>query len=147
MFVFTATICVLTKQPLVFSPINYSLVAFLRFALLIVVLCFLLVFICLPFLNSLKPNIKAEGRNESFFLFGTIIILQLVTMITGYAESSFSRGVRSDLFYYYKGVGNSFIYILTGNLTSMMTASLYAKEQTKRKKMETETKLKLEKVD
>ncbi len=43
------------------------------------------------------------------------------------------------MLYYYKGVTNSLIYILTGNITAIITAFLYAKEQIRLKK-EAETK-------
>lgn len=145
MFISTALICILTKQPLIFFPVNYGIGAFLEFALLVGILCFLLVFISLPLLRFLKNLIKANLKDEAFYLIGSITILQIATLLIGYTESAMTRGANADFFYYYKGASNSHIYIFTGNLTSAIVASLYSKVLNKKKQEEKETKLELRK--
>ena len=133
-FILTALLCILSNQPLVFGSNDYSIYRFLPFSILIATLCFLLVYINLPFLRLLKKIIFKQAREEGYYIIFTFIILQCVTLFTGYTESSLSRHIEADMFYYYKGVTNSLIYILAGNLTSIITASLYAKEQVRLKK-------------
>jgi hypothetical protein len=122
------------ELPLIFYPIDYRLAEFLKFFLLIGFFSFLLVYITLPVLNSLKPIKQKLKRYEGFFIIGSFIALQAVTMLTGYIESSLIRGVNADTLYYYKGVSNSLIYIVTGNITSLLAASLYAAAQWKLEK-------------
>jgi hypothetical protein len=111
--------------------------------LLIGVLTFLLVFISLPVLNSLKPIKRKLKKNEDFFVIGSFVVLQVVTILTGYIESALTRGTNADALYYYKGVSNSLIYIITGNITNLIAASLYAAAQWKLEKEEDARKLSL----
>lgn len=133
-FVFTAFLCIVSEQPLLLGHKDYSINAFIPFGLMIAVLCFLLVYINLPVLKFFKNIILKEVREEGYYIIGTFIILQIVTLITGYAESSLNRHEEASMFFYYKGITNSHIYILTGNITAVIAASLYAKEQSKLKK-------------
>lgn len=134
MLVSTAIFCLIMKQPLIFYPVDYRLSEFLKLFFLIGLFSFLLVYITLPVLNSLKSTKRKLKRNEGFFIIGSFIILQAVTILTGYIESSLTMGVSANILYYYKGVSNSLIYIITGNTTSLLAASLYAATQWKLEK-------------
>ena len=65
------------------------------------------------------------NSNKTLLIIETILVLQIVTMIIAYFETSFSK-TGGDFLYYYKGIGNSLVYILTGNLTSVIFASIYS---------------------
>jgi hypothetical protein len=143
MFVFTLLLCIITKQPLTFNHSNYNLETIAGFAVFISVWCFLLVYISLPFVNLLKPQKLQSHQYEAFFMLGIFILLQLVTLLFGYLESSFTRGVTADWFYYYKGVTNSWIYIISGNCTALIAASLYARYQYNKATTEENSKLSL----
>ena len=127
-------LCIITNQPLVFGPANYSPGSFIVFGLLIACLCFSLVFVNLPFLRYIKEGVAPNARDDGFYIILTLLVLQGITLLTGYLESSFTKPDGGDLLYYYKGVTNSHIYIITGNLTTIIVASSYAKEQVRLKK-------------
>lgn len=132
----TGLLCYLTKQPFIFSPVEYTIPAFLQLVFLSGIFCFLFAFITLPVLGFIKGNEGSRRQDEAFFLLGSLVILQLTTIIMGYTESSFTRGIRSDFFYYYRGAGNSWIYIITGNITVGIAASLYARYRYERKQVQ-----------
>lgn len=94
-------------------------------------------------MNLLRPKNLQSRQYEGFFILCIFILLQLVTLLFGYLESSLSRGVPADWFYYYKGVTNSWIYIITGNCTALIAASLYARYQYNKTKAEKNSKLSL----
>jgi hypothetical protein len=125
-FLSTASLCVATNQPLIFQPVSYSLSSFRSFSVLIGLLCFLLVFMNLSLLRFIYQLLKPGIREEAFYVIGTCLILQAATIIIGYAESALTS-FESDAFYYYKGVGNSYIYLITGNLTALIIASIYGR--------------------
>jgi len=133
-FTLTALLCILSGQPLIFLPIDYSLFGFLQFAILIGTLCFCLVFINFPILKAVLNVLKREVNEKWYYLFTTFIVLQIVTLLLGYLESSYSS-YGGTPFFYYKGVGNSRIYILTGNITAITIAAIYAKEQIRLKEL------------
>lgn len=128
MFILTAVLCILAKQPLIFLPIQYTGIEFLKFAVLIGFLCFCLVNINLYIIRSIKRQMSSNSSESPFYILSTLIILQVVTLLTGYMESTLTTNT-ADAFYYYKGVGNSLIYVITGNFTAILIASFYAKEQ------------------
>lgn len=143
MFLLTAFLCIVSKQPLFLSPIKYSFFSFIELAIVICIFCFLLAYITLPLLNIFKPSKPKSGRFELYFLFTTLPILQAVTLFFGYLESSLGTSTGGDLFFYYRGVTNSWIYIISGNITASIAASLYANYQLKKKKETKETNLQL----
>lgn len=143
MFLLTAVLCILFDQPFFLNPVKYNLSSFIELIVAVGILCFLLAFACLPLLNLLKPTRPRFGRYELFFLFSTLLLLQIVTLVLGYFESSFNKTGFADWFYYYKGVTNSWIYIVTGNITTVIAASMYATYQYKKKKTDDASKLSL----
>lgn len=128
-FIFTfsliAILCVLTSTPLILLPVNYSPLAFIKFALLIGAFSFCLAFIVLPTLHFTYQKLKIAIRETLFCLIGTFFILQILFLTAGYFESRFSM-LRGDFLYYYRGVGNSLIYIAIWNLTSLVCSYYYA---------------------
>lgn len=128
----TATLCIASGNPLVYYPINYGIDGFFSFAILILLLSFGLVYINLSVLKWLKTTMKINANSIIYYIVSTIFVLQIVTMLTGYFESFVTRGVQATAFYYYKCLSNSCIYILTGNLTAVIVAYLYGKEENKR---------------
>ncbi len=130
-FTATAALCILTGNPLVYHPIDYGITGFSEFALLILLLSLGLVYINLPVLHWLKKISKLNLNPVVYYITMTLIVLQVVTMVTGFYESLITRGVEADAFYYYKCVTNSCLYILTGNLTAVTIAYLYGKEEQK----------------
>lgn len=127
----TAILCVGSGNPLIYYPIDYGIGGFFRFAILILFLSFGLVYINLSVLKWLKGMIKLKANSSIYYITSTILILQIVTMTTGYLESLTTRGIQADIFYYYKCVSNSCLYILTGNFTAIVVAYLYGKEENK----------------
>lgn len=123
-----ALLCMLGGQPLIFSPVSYTLFSFIKFGVLICFLCFGLVFISLPILTSIKKGPRLNKSNKFFYVTGTLVILQMLTLFLGYMESALTRHVSADALYYYKGVGNSLIYVIMGNVTAIVGSYLYAKE-------------------
>jgi hypothetical protein len=134
-FSLTALLCIIGGYPLIFLPVNYSIMAFIQFGLLIACLSFCLVFINLTFLRFVKKAFKIKLDYTKYYLLSTFIVLQIVTILIGYAESSLTLH-HASWFYYYKGVGNSLLYIVTGNLTAFIVAALFAKEEVKLKEQE-----------
>ena len=126
-FFTVATLCFLTHQPLIFLPVNYSIGAFIEYAILVMILCFCLVFINLPLVKFLSSLFR-KTNNIIFYLITTFFVLQIVSIMVGYFESGLTTKT-ADPFYYYKGVGNSLIYILVGNLTAVVTCIFYVKDQ------------------
>ena len=116
-------LCISTGKPFIFSPVDYRFSAFLQLAVFIAVLCWLLVYIALPVLKSGLDRLHKKPRSEAFFVIGAFGILQVVTVILGYTESSLTGS--ADPFYYYKGVGNTTVYCIAGNLTTLVIASIY----------------------
>ncbi len=143
MFVCTLLLCISTEKPLIFNPPDYSLQEIAVFALFISFWCFLLVYISLPFINSFRPAKLRSHHYEAFYLLSTFIFLQIVTIVLGYLESAFVWSATADLLYYYRGVSNSRIYIITGNITAVIAASLYARHQYHKTKTEENSKLDL----
>lgn len=133
-FILTSFLCMITGQPLIFLPVDYGVTEFVKFGLLVGLLSFLLVFINLPVLGRIHQSFRINVREEGYYIIGTMIILQVVTLTTGYLESGLSLLGGADFFYYYRGAGNSHLYIIAGNFTSAIIASLYAKQQVTRKK-------------
>ena len=133
-FISTALLCMLSGQPLIFLPVSYNAGAFILFGILIGALTTGLVYICLPLLNLLKTLLNIKTPEKIYYTTGTIIILQLLTLVLGYLESDVTAHSFADPFYYYKGIGNSHIYLLTGNITAIITARIYAGAQIMKKK-------------
>ncbi len=128
-FLSTALLCILLGYPLIFSPVSYKITDFFIFGILIGVLCFGLVFMNLSILTYLKKLLKVKTSSKVFYIVGTLLILQVLTLILGYIESDIYSKQNADPFYYYKGVGNSLVYVLTGNMTAIIIATLFATEQ------------------
>ena len=133
-FILTDGLCILLGHPLIFMPINYGVGGFIEFGLLTGFLSFCLVYITLPFIRFIYRILKLKSTEIPFFIIGAFLVLQVVTLLTGYLESKYSIP-QGDPFYYYKGIGNSLIYVLTGNLTAILSALLYAREQMRIKKI------------
>lgn len=127
----TAGLCFANGFPLIYYPINYGIGGIFRFGLLILFLSFGLVYINLSTLKWLKEILKLKLNAIFYYVFLSIIILQIVTLATGFLESLAARGVKADILYYYKCVSNSCLYIITGNLTVIIVAYLFAKEENK----------------
>jgi hypothetical protein len=128
-FASTAVLCILSGQPLIFLPVSYGMTDFLAFGILILILTCCLNFICLPFLEFIRKIFRIGIREDLYFVTGTLIILQIVTLLVGYLESGITRHIIATPFYYYQGVGNSLVYVITGNMTAIMAASLYGKQK------------------
>lgn len=126
-YILTALLCIIFGHPLIYSPVDYSFQGFKSLALLLGILVFCLVYINFPVLNKIKARFFKRANNFVFFLIGSLLVLQAVTMLTGYAESFSARGVEADILYFYKCVGNSCIYILTGNITVVIACWLVVK--------------------
>jgi hypothetical protein len=126
-FISTAAICILFGHPFIFGPIAYGFKDFFLLGLLLGFLVFCLVFINFPLLNWIKFQFFNNSNDFVFYVIASIFILQLENLMAGYLESLLTRGVEADSLYYYKGVSNSWIYILTGNLTAFITCKLYVK--------------------
>ena len=126
-FISTAALCILFGYPFIIGSIDYGFREFLSLGLLLGFLVFCLVFINFPLLTWIKTQFFKNSNNFIFYLIASIFILQLENLITGYLESLASRGAEADFLYYYKGNSNSWIYILTGNLTALMACKLYVK--------------------
>ncbi|MBL7747105.1 MAG: hypothetical protein JNM19_06735 [Chitinophagaceae bacterium] len=71
------------------------------------------------------------------------ILLQIAIIVFGYLESAFVWDASADLLYYYKGVSNSRIYIITSNCTAVIAASLYARYQYHKTRTDENSKLDL----
>lgn len=110
--------------PLIFHPINYGLSGFIEFGILILFLCLGLVFVSIPVSTRTILRLNLSNNYISIALIN-LLHLQLVIIFLGFFESYFTRGVTADLFYYYKCVTNSCIYVLTGNVTTIITTYLY----------------------
>lgn len=134
-FSLTALLCIIGGYPLIFLPVDYGVMAFIQFGLLIACLSFCLVFINLTFLRFVKNVFKIKLDYIKYYVLGTFIVLQIATILIGYAESGLASH-HASWFYYYKGVGNSLLYIVTGNLTAFIVASLFAKQELKLKEEE-----------
>ena len=138
-FIFTFTLiailCVLTSKPLIFLPVNYFPLAFVKFALLIGAFSFGLAFIVLPILHFSYQRLKIAIRETIFCLIGTFFILQILFLTAGFFESRFLM-LRGDFLYYYRGVGNSLIYIAIWNLTSLACSYFYANKEIEEKSPE-----------
>jgi hypothetical protein len=128
MFISTSGLCISLQQPLIYYPLDYGLTGFLQFGVLTGFLCFCLVFINLPTIRFIKHQVSQAAKEKPFYVIITIIILQFVTLGTGYVESGLTTK-NADVLYYYKGVSNSLIYVITGNFTALIIALMYAKEQ------------------
>lgn len=126
-FISTAILCIVFGHPFIYAPIDYGIKGFLNLGLLLGFLVFCLVFINFPILKWIKTKIFNRRNDFGFYLISTLLILQVVTLLTGYMESLTTRGVEADFLYYYKCVTNSCIYILTGNLTAIFACKLYVK--------------------
>ncbi|MCG8578805.1 MAG: hypothetical protein MI866_02745, partial [Bacteroidales bacterium] len=125
-YILTAILCLIFGQPLIYSPI-YGIREFLNLALLLGILVFLLVYINFPVLKWIKTISFKNSNGFIYYSVATLLILQIVTLLTGYMESLTTRGVEADFLYYYKCVTNSCIYILTGNITAILASRLYVK--------------------
>lgn len=132
-FITTTAICIATDQPLIFQPVSYAIKDFMFLAILIGILCIGLVFVALPVLNRIRRYFTSLKEGFAFYIIGIFIILQLITLVAGYLESKFTLHNQADWLYYYKGAGNSLVYIFTGNCTAILAAMLYAQEDQKRK--------------
>lgn len=125
-YLLTATLCLIFNQPLIYSPI-YGIIEFINLAVLLGILIFLMVYINFPVLKWIKTRVFKNSNNFIYYSVATLLILQIVTLLTGYMESSATRGVEADFLYYYKCVTNSCIYIFTGNITAILACRLYIK--------------------
>ena len=56
-----------------------------------------------------------------------MISINLAILITGYIESSLMLSQRATLLYYYKGVGNSNIYLISAHITTIVVVFFYLK--------------------
>jgi len=128
-FASTSILCIACGHPLIFLPVSYKLIDFFVFGILIGSLCFGLVFINMPFVKFFLWLTKLKISLHAYYIISTLLILQILTLALGYLESYFTRGMQPTPFYYYGGVGNSLIYILTGNLTAIIVSYLYAQRQ------------------
>lgn len=131
-FIKTAALCVVTGNPLIYYPIDYGMGGVFRFGLLMLSLCFRLVYINLSVLKWVKKILKNSFSPTFYFPIVTLLLVQLVTMVTGYFETLTTRGVEPDILYYYRCVSSSCLYILSGNLTALLTSYLYGKEENKK---------------
>jgi hypothetical protein len=127
-FVLTAILCMISGLPFIYAPVDYGLTGFFKLALLLGFLVFCLVYVNFPVLKWIKDKAFKSANDFIFHLTATLLILQVVTLITGYMESLTTRGVEPDFFYYYKCVTNSCIYILTGNLTVLLGCRLFTRK-------------------
>jgi hypothetical protein len=134
-FISTAFLCIIAGYPLIFPPVAYNFINFILFAILIAALCFGLVYINFAFLKFIKRGLIPTCSNTAYYIIGSIVALQVLTLLLGYTESSYGSKTEATVFYYYKGVGNSLIYVLTGNLTAIIVAKLYADEQDMQERM------------
>ena len=128
-FVSTSVLCIGGGHPLIFLPVSYKLMDFFIFGILIGILCFGLVFITMPFVKTIRRWTKLKIAFQSYYIISTMLILQVLTLVVGYLESYTTPGVETTIFYYYYGVGNSLIYIFTGNITAILISYIYARNQ------------------
>lgn len=133
----TALLCKVCGYPLIATSAPYSLFDFTMFGLLLVVMSYSLVYIVLPVLAHLKNDLQFTHSDKAFYSIYTLLCLHFFILVGGYLESGMYIPEGADFLYYYKGAGNSLIYVLTGTVTSLIIATLYA---TKHSVPEFETK-------
>jgi len=121
----TALLSLAFFQPLIFYPIDYGLMQFSRLALLLAMLSLALVYFTFPILQVIARIFKIKSRLPLYYLAMSLVVLQLVTLVLGYIESSITRGVTPDFWYYYSCVSNSCFYLLAGNSATIVTSYLY----------------------
>lgn len=125
-FLLTSVICYVKGYPLIYYPISFGIREFIKFGILIGVLSAGLVYIHLPFLKWLQVKLNLKINKTVFYIGVTIIVLQLLSCIAGWGESYYNLR-RPDFLYYYHCVGNSCVYLFSGNLTAILVAFLFPK--------------------
>ncbi|MDJ1481105.1 hypothetical protein QNI16_11470 [Cytophagaceae bacterium YF14B1] len=133
----TGLLCLAYEYPLIATSSPYSLFDFTMFGLLLAVMSYSLVYIVLPVLSHLKNDLQFTHSDKAFYSIYTLLCLHFFILVGGYLESGMYIREGADFLYYYKGAGNSLIYVLTGTVTSLIIAALYA---TKHSVPEYETK-------
>jgi hypothetical protein len=131
-------LCVVYEQPLFLGEAVYNVTTFLNFIVFTAFISMSLVYMCLPVLYRMNEKIRFMKSTTVFVLIGSILILQVVTMLTGYLDSAIFSTNGASLFYYYGCVTNSCIYIAVGNGVTVLAALRYA---TLVKKLKTDSHL------
>ncbi|BDD07227.1 hypothetical protein [Aureibacter tunicatorum] len=124
-FTLTFLSCISLRLPFIYYPLDYGATGFLTLFLLTSWLCFGLVYVNLPVLNWIYKKFELEVNPIIFYPFTTVFILQFLTLAIGYLESSFMLSTGGDWMYLYKGISNSLVFILTGNITAIVTSAIY----------------------
>jgi hypothetical protein len=145
MFISTSSLCIVSGQFGLYPPLKFNAVNCYQLARLTGILCFLFVFVTLPVLDFIQRGNCSRRQEESFYTIGSLIFLQAATLVMGYTESSFAHGIPSGFFYYYGGPDYSWVFIITGNLTVCIVASLYAISRWKRNRLRETSRFALKK--
>ena len=138
-FTLIVFLCIFFQQPLTFLPKRYGLIDFLLLFLLMGVLNIGLVFFILEslrFLNRKFLHINKSIAGFAYFGLPSLIILFIATLLFGFVESLGALGFHATPFYYYTFSDNSWIYLMSANITIMLVSLMYVKEdQAKSTKM------------
>ena len=119
--------------PLIYDPIDYGPGEFLLLALLIFAPSAGLIYINFPVLTWTIKILKLRSNLSLYYILMTLMILNVATILTGYLESFITAGVEADPFYYYECVSNSCVYLLTGNVSTLVVALLFVMEENKKR--------------
>jgi hypothetical protein len=124
-------LCVLYKQPWFLGEAVYNLNTFLNFIIFTAFLSMSLVYMCLPLLYRLNEKTPLLRTTPVFVLMGSMLILQIFTLVTGYLASAIFSSNGPSLFYYYGCVTNSCICIAVGNFVTVIASIRFATQARK----------------
>lgn len=122
-------LCLFFDLPLIYYPIDYGLKGFQNFGILIASLSFLFIYVQIPWLRWFWNLFTIKKNPKWYYVIFNLLILQFITIIFGLMESYEPGSKELDFFYLYKGVSNSCIYILSGNISLVIISILFAKEE------------------
>jgi hypothetical protein len=121
-YVMIAGLCILTGQPLIFAD-GYSFPQFLSLFVLLggLTCCLALVIHALEIIyqKHLVAKLASPSSVYSYFIFTSVIVLFLFSLVAGYVESG-------RYFFYYGCVTNSCFYLISGYTVTILTSALFA---------------------
>ena len=128
----TALLCMLFQQPFLLGAPVYPFSAFVDLAVVLGFLVVCMLFINFPLLKWIKAKLFRKAKDRIYYLIGSLVVLQIATMLGGALESLSWRASTPDFFYYYRGITNSTIFLITGNATALIGSLLYTQNNKKR---------------
>lgn len=127
-FIVVFSLCWLLDLPLVFKKETYNInqsILLLGFSLMFSIG---LILICLPVLEWLQDLLNSSTNQVAFYLIGSLLALHILVGISGTLESFIISPRGADPLFYYKCIGNSCVYIFSGNTTVVLICWLYVKK-------------------